>query len=102
MRVRIRYAEAIKLAHKVLIRDPAPVQDVSDAEEAAPAVIREEPLLTLWYRPDKAFCTPKAVVCGPFTWHVLLRRDSLNPHANPHHGLTQVIKKTSKSAVSLL
>ena len=38
-------------------------QDVSDAKEAAPAVIREEPLLTLWYRPDKALCTPKAVVC---------------------------------------
>ncbi len=40
-------------------------QDVSDADEAAPTVIREEPLLTLWYRPDTAFCTPKAVVCAP-------------------------------------
>ena len=39
------------------------MQDVSDAQTAAPAVIREEPLLTLWYRPDKGFRTPKAVVC---------------------------------------
>ena len=42
----------------------AAMQDVSDAEAAVPAVIREAPLLTLWYRPDKGFCTPKAVVCA--------------------------------------
>ena len=30
-----------------------------------PVVICEEPLLTLWYRPDKGFRTPKAVVCVP-------------------------------------
>lgn len=38
------------------------MQGVSDAEAAAPVVARETPLGRLWYRPDKAFQTPKAVV----------------------------------------
>ena len=37
-------------------------QGVEDAEAEAPAVARETPLGRLWYRPDKAFRTPKAVV----------------------------------------
>ena len=50
------------------------MQDVSDAEAAAPVVIREEALLTLWYRPDKGFRTPKAVVCV-----IKTRFDCLSP-----------------------
>ncbi len=52
------------------------MQDVSDAEAAAPVVIRDEPLLTVWFRPDKGFRTPKAVVCVLYTrpdhWSPLL------------------------------
>ena len=35
---------------------------MTDAEALAPAVVRETPLGRLWYRPDKAFETPKAAV----------------------------------------
>ena len=38
------------------------VQGVSDEEAAAPVLARETALGRLWYRPDKAFETPKAVV----------------------------------------
>lgn len=37
-------------------------QGVGDEEAAAPAVVRETAFGRLWYRPDKAFQTPKAVV----------------------------------------
>ena len=37
-------------------------QAISDAEAAAPTIVRETPLGCLWYRPDRDFQTPKAVV----------------------------------------
>lgn len=38
------------------------MQGLGDAEAAVPVVARETALGRLWYRPDKAFQTPKAVV----------------------------------------